>query len=357
MKQIIYILIVTVLASFNACFSDIKTQKVELVENNVPVTKPVKSDTTLTLVEAEESNYEFITTFTQKDLKKLIPNEYKNYNHIRISNVYDGVMYISTEKVNGNKTLTQDVFAYYPQDNTITHIVDVSKLKSWLCNIYVVDENFYFCTKTSSDEKLYLYCNDELTLLTDDFFGIIETSKGIAFTQVSTRSIIEFEGKNKTVITPELFPSILCKSDPLTYISCTNGKNLLCTIENNTLTRVLELPTSNIVAFNDYFWFDYGKEPETLCMYNYNNEELISFEDNQTYCFGGNEKDTIFRVDFDDNIWEYKYDAENKTITKAMLKDSKPLTLHIFVGNNYVIRCYYESYKSKVLTYDIYREK
>lgn len=107
------------------------------------------------MVESEESKYELVATLTQKELNKLIHNEYKNYNHIRISGVEDGVIYISTERATNEDILTQDVFAYYPQDNIITHIADISGLKSSLTMIFKVDSHYYFYTKNSSGKKYF----------------------------------------------------------------------------------------------------------------------------------------------------------------------------------------------------------
>ena len=132
------------------------------------------------MVESNESDYELIATLTQAELNNLIPDEFNGHNHIRISGVNDGVIYISTENANSDDVITQDIFAYYPQDNTISHLADISGLKSWLMMIFEVDSNLFFYTENSSSRKIYLYNNNKLTLLADEFYYPIETPNGIA---------------------------------------------------------------------------------------------------------------------------------------------------------------------------------
>lgn len=359
MKKIIHVLIMMALVTFTACSSDanVTPQGIEVTSNNIPITEPSKSETRYTLVESEESDYELVATLTQTELKKIVPNDYKNYNHIRISGVDDGVIYISTEKANGEDVFTQDIFAYSPQDNTISHLADISGLKSWLMMIFEVDSNLYLYTENSSGKKIYLCCNDNLTLLADEFYYPIETPNGIAISPTDRGSIVEFKETSQTAITPDLFPSILYTYSPVRYISLTNGQVLLCTIENNTFTSILDLPEYDVALFTDYFWLNHGEESSILSMYNYNNEEMISFEDITSIYVGQNNENTMFRIDFDDNIWVYKCDEENKTVTKSMLEDSKARTRNVFSDDNYVIRCYPNSYELFDYAYDIYREK
>lgn len=72
---------------------------------------------------------------------------------------------------------------------------------------------------------------------------------------------------------------------------------------------------------------------------------------------GQTNDNTMFRIDLDDNIWIYKCDEENKTVTKSMLEDSKARTRNVFSDDNYVIRCYPNSYELFDHAYDVYREK
>ena len=359
MKKIIQILITIILFTFTACSSDanVTSQRIEVKTNNTPITKPSKSETRYTLMESEESDYELVATLTQTELKKIVPNDYKNYNHIRISGVDDGVIYISTEKANSEDVFTQDIFAYYPQDNTISHLADISGLKSWLMMIFEVDSNLFFYTENSSSRKIYLYNNNKLTLLADEFYYPIETPNGIAISPSDTGSIVEFKGTSQTTITPELFPSILYTYDPIRYVSLSNGQILLCTIENNKMTSILDLPEYDLALFSDYFWVEHEDETNILSMYNYNNEEMISFEDKPSTYTGQTNDNTMFRIDLDDNIWIYKCDEENKTVTKSMLEDSKARTRNVFSDDNYVIRCYPNSYELFDHAYDVYREK
>lgn len=361
MKKLLYILAVAVLVSFTACSSPITTEKIEIVENNVWVTKPTKSDTTISLVESEESNYEFITTITQNELAELIPDEFPKYDCTNMINLDDGILYICTEKGFGNNQCSQDVFAYNMKNSTITHVADIGKLNSWLMTVYEVNGNYYFYTKDSSSQRLILCADGELTVLTDDLYWPIETEKGIAFTQTSTMSIVEFEGKKQTVFTPKTFPSIIEKMDPLRYISIISGDGFLFNIEDNAVTSILELPSYIVVSFDDFFWVEYdsedNEETDILAVYNYDNEEMISFEGPGSSAVSGNGVDTVFRVDFDDNIWIYKYDKENNTMTQSILEDTKLRTAYFLTDNNYFIRVYRISYETNEYAYDIYRVK
>lgn len=361
MKKLLYILAVAVLVSFTACSSPITTEKIEIVENNVRVTKPTKSDTTISLVESEESNYEFITTITQNELAELIPDEFPKYDCTNMINLDDGILYICTEKGFGNNQCSQDVFAYNMKNSTITHLADIGELNSWLMWVYEVNGNYYFTTADSSSQKLILYADGELTVLTDDYFLPIETEKGIAFTQTSTMSIVEFEGKKQTVFTPKTFPSLIEKMDPLRYISIISGDGFLFNIEDNAVTSILELPSYMVVCFDDFFWVEYdsedNEETDILAVYNYDNEEMISFEGPGSSAVAGNGVDTVFRLDFDDNIWIYKYDRENNTITQSILGESRPLTFSFLRDKDYFIRAYRISYATNEYAYDIYRVK
>ena len=363
MKKIICTLIVLSTILFSACSvgSSNASKKIKVINNDAPIIQPTKSDKPLNLIESDKSNYEFVTTLTQKDLSKLIPDEFSKYDSICIVALDDGVIYFSTEIGFGKDRCSKDIFSYSLENNTITHIADISSLNTILLKVFEVNGNYYFNTiNSSSDEKLILYDNGNFTTLTDDFFLPVETENGIAFSQLETHSIVEFEGKKQIIITPEIFPSIVLKRKPLTYISLTNGHIWLCTIENKSLTSILELPSYAVEEFPDFFWLsygDYGNETETVCMYNYNNEELISFEDKRCSAFGGNGIDTIFRLDFDGNIWQYKYDKENNVIIKAILEGTKDRTFSFGIDNNYIMRCYYNSYNPGDYAYDIYVEK
>lgn len=362
MKKLLYILAVAALVSFTACSSPITTEKIEVVENNVRVTKPTKSDTTISLVESEESNYEFLATITQSELAELIPDEFPKYDCTNMINLDDGILYISTEKGFGNKQCSQDVFAYNMKNSTITHVADIGKLNSWLMHVYEVNGNYYFYTKDSSSQRLILCDDGELTVLTDDLYWPIETEKGIAFTQTSTMSIVEFEGKKQTVITPKTFPSIVEKMNPLRYISVISGDGFLFSIEDNAVTSILELPSHIVVSFDDFFWVEYDseddEETDILAVYNYDNEEMVSFEGTgRCSAVAGNDVDTVFRLDFDDNIWIYKYNKGNNTITQSILEDTKLRTAYFLADNNYFIRVYRISYETNEYTYDIYRVK
>ena len=359
MKKIVHILIMMALVTFTACSSEanVTSQGIEIKTNNIPITEPSKSETRYTLVESEKSDYEFMTTLTQSDLTDLIPAEYENFDYVEIESLDDGVVYISTGKGSGKDREVKDVFAYNLDSDTITHIADISKLNFVTVNIFEVDGNLYFYTIGDSNEKLALHDGDKLSILSDEYFAPIETPNGVAFPQTSTRSIIEFEGVNQTVITPELFPSILYTYDPIRYVSLSNGQILLCTIENNKMTSILDLPEYDLALFSDYFWVEHGDETNILSMYNYNNEEMLSFEDKPSIYTGQTNDNTMFRIDLDDNIWIYKCDEENKTVTKSMLEGSKARTRNVFSDDNYVIRCYPNSYEAEDYAYDIYREK
>ena len=345
MKKIIHILIMIALVTFTACSSSVNVipRGTEIKTNNIPITESSKSETRYTLVESKESDYEFITTLTQSDLTDLIPAEYKNFDYVQIESLDEGVVYISTGKGSGKDREVKDIFAYNLDSDTITHIADISKLHFISVRIFEVDGNFYFYTIDTSNEKLALYDGDKLSILSDDYFVPIETPNGMAFPQISTRSIVEFAGTNQTIITPELFPSILYTYDPIRYISLTNGQVLLCTIENNKYTSILDLPDYGVVLFPDYFWLEQGDDTKILSVYNYNNEEMISFEDSPCYYTAQDNENTMFRIDFDDNIWIYKYDEGSKTVTKSMLEESKTSTINVLADNNYVIRCYHNS--------------
>lgn len=250
-RFILFILIFSFL--FTACSSSVTSENIEIAKNDITVTKPTKSDITLKLVESDESDYEFVTTFTESDLAELIPDEFPKYNYASISSLDNGIIYFSTGTYSNETKYAKDVFAYDLENNNITHIANIEKLSSMLIKVYEANGNYYFYTSNLSGEMLSLYADGELTILTDDFYGPVKTEKGIAFSQTDTRSIIEFEGTNQTVITPELFPSIVLESNPLKYITIMSGVSFLNTIEDNTMASILELPSYVVVPFQDFF--------------------------------------------------------------------------------------------------------
>ncbi len=332
----------------------------EIEQNPYVETDVIES---LTLVESDTPSYQYVQTFLPDIFKPMIPKEYGGYGQIRIFGLdYDNVIYLVTEKDDSNDC-SMDVFSYNLDTKVLEHIVDISRLHETIMSVFRVGDNFYLCTQAVKKEirKLYLYSDNKLQFLTDDIDSsvpMIKLEDYVEILQSVNCSVVKYYGENKKIVKTQMFPSLLYVRTPLTYKSLTDGAQYLCIENGEELTKYDVGKRTHVLAMQDIYWAINESENGSYILqaYNYNNEKLLEIEEDSG-SYSKNTDNTLFRIEYDGDLWVYELDKENGILTRCKLERESEHYDGFLANGNYCIYCYKDPNNHYESTYDLYRKK